>query len=121
MGSPKRIVPILPVRDLAVSLDHYRRLGFTVRTYERGGYGYATLDDAEIHLGVTPADVTVTPSSAYLFVEDADQLAQTWAAAGVDIRTPVDTEWGQREGVVIDPDGNIIRFGSPMRGPNTGP
>jgi hypothetical protein len=27
---------------------------------------------------------------------------------------PVDTEWGQHEGSVVDPDGNVIRFGSPM-------
>jgi len=25
-----------------------------------------------------------------------------------------DTPWGQHEGVMIDPDGNIIRFGSPL-------
>jgi hypothetical protein len=116
VGSSKRIVPILPVRDLTVSLDHYRRLGFTTRTYELGGYGFAAPDGAEIHLGVVPPEVTVTPASAYLFVEDADRLAQVWAASGVDVRTPEDTEWGQREGVVIDPDGNIIRFGSPIRG-----
>jgi uncharacterized glyoxalase superfamily protein PhnB len=57
----------------------------------------------------------VTPSSAYLFVDDADQLASAWAAAGADVRTPEDTAWGQHEGVVLDPDGNIIRFGSPIR------
>jgi hypothetical protein len=25
-----------------------------------------------------------------------------------------DTEWGQHEGAVVDPDGNVIRFGSPV-------
>jgi uncharacterized glyoxalase superfamily protein PhnB len=48
-----------------------------------------------------------------LFVEDADALAQNWLAAGADVRLPQDTEWGQHEGVLIDPDGNVIRFGSP--------
>ena len=33
-----------------------------------------------------------------------------------DMRLPEDTEWGQREGVLVDPDGNVIRFGSPMKG-----
>ncbi len=28
--------------------------------------------------------------------------------------SPEDTEWGQHEGVLVDPDGNMIRFGSPM-------
>jgi hypothetical protein len=27
---------------------------------------------------------------------------------------PVDTERGQHEGAVVDPDGNVVRFGSPM-------
>jgi hypothetical protein len=117
MVASKRVAPIFLVRDLNVSLEHYRRLGFATRPYEGGGYGFASLDGCEIHLGVVPGDVTTTPSSAYLFVEDADQIASVWAAAGADVRTPQDTEWGQHEGVVIDPDGNIIRFGSPVRNP----
>jgi predicted enzyme related to lactoylglutathione lyase len=115
MVASKRVAPIFPVRDLSVSLEHYQRLGFATRPYEGGGYGFASLDGCEIHLGVVPADVTATPSSAYLFVEDADQIASVWTAAGADVRTPEDTEWGQHEGVITDPDGNIIRFGSPMR------
>jgi catechol 2,3-dioxygenase-like lactoylglutathione lyase family enzyme len=111
----KRIVPILPVRDLRASLAHYGRLGFATREYAGGGYGYASLDGIEIHLGVVSDVDPRTPRSvAYLFVEDADQLAQTWRAAGADVRVPEDTEWGQHEGVLIDPDGNMIRFGSPM-------
>jgi len=30
------------------------------------------------------------------------------------VRLPQDTEWGRHEGVLVDPDGNVIRFGSPM-------
>jgi hypothetical protein len=110
----KRIAPIFPVRDLSVSFRHYQRLGFATRAYDKGGYGFATLDGVELHLGVVPGDTATAPASAYLFVEDAGRLAQAWALAGVDVAGPEDTEWGQHEGVVIDPDGNIIRFGSPM-------
>lgn len=111
----KRIAPIFPVRDIKASLAHYGRLGFKTREYAGGGYGFATLDGVEIHLGVVPeVDPTIHRSVAYLFVEDADQLAETWRAAGADVHLPEDTEWGQHEGVVIDPDGNMIRFGSPM-------
>jgi hypothetical protein len=53
-------------------------------------------------------------SSAYLFVIDAGALAAQWTAAGAEVRPPQGTEWGQHEGVLIDPDGNIIRFGSLM-------
>jgi uncharacterized glyoxalase superfamily protein PhnB len=40
--------------------------------------------------------------------------ARAWLAAGAEVRLPEDTEWGQHEGVLADPDGNVIRFGSPM-------
>ena len=109
----KRVAPILPVRDLDAAMTYYRRLGFSVRAYEKGGYGFAMRDGVEIHLGVAP-DRDRHTSSTYLFVDDADAVAAEWRAAGVEVHSPEDTEWGQHEGVVADPDGNIIRFGSPM-------
>jgi predicted enzyme related to lactoylglutathione lyase len=112
-----RVAPVFPVSDLAAALDYYRRLGFGTRQWRGGGYGYLTFDGAEIHLGAV-VDIAANAdrrSTAYLFVEDADALARTWVAAGGDVRPPQDTEWGKREGVLIDPDGNVIRFGSPIR------
>ena len=86
MGKRNRIAPIFPVRDLNVSLRHYQRLGFATRAYDKGGYGFATLDGAEIHLGaVVPGGAATAPASAYLFVEDAGELAQAWASAGADV------------------------------------
>jgi catechol 2,3-dioxygenase-like lactoylglutathione lyase family enzyme len=109
-----RVAPIFPVTDLAAALAYYRRLGFRAREWAGGGYGFLTFEGAEIHLGVEdPPALPGRRSSAYLFVADADALAQTWRAAGGDVRLPEDTEWGQHEGVLIDLDGNIIRFGSP--------
>jgi predicted enzyme related to lactoylglutathione lyase len=120
MADLKRVAPIFPVRDLSAALAHYERLGFTTREYSGGGYGFATRDGIEIHLGVVAdAGPPTTKHSAYLFVDDADALAQVWGEAGVEVHMPVDTEWGQREGALVDPDGNVIRFGSPMSGPNT--
>jgi Glyoxalase/Bleomycin resistance protein/Dioxygenase superfamily len=113
MANFKRMAPIFPVHNLTASLAHYQRLGFGTREYEGGGYGFATHDGIEIHLGTVPDDDDRT-AAAYLFVDDADELARVWQATGADVRTPEDTEWGQHEGVVIDPDGNVIRFGSPV-------
>ena len=112
MANLQRIAPIFSVHDLNAAMDHYRRLGFDVRAYSGGGYGYATCDDIEIHLGVVPDDDRRT-SSAYLFVDNADDLAEAWRSAGVELHSPEDTEWGRHEGAVVDPDGNVIRFGSP--------
>jgi predicted enzyme related to lactoylglutathione lyase len=109
----QRIAPIFAVRDLEVAMQYYERLGFAVRAYGGGGYGFATRDGLEIHLGVVP-DGDPRTSAAYLFVDDADALAAVWRSAGVHVHPPQDTEWGKREGVVVDPDGNVIRFGSPL-------
>jgi catechol 2,3-dioxygenase-like lactoylglutathione lyase family enzyme len=110
-----RVAPIFPVSDLDAALAYYRRLGFRTRAWRGGGYGFLTFDGVEIHLGVDPQLDARAPhrATAYLFVDDADALARTWLAAGADVRPPEDTEWGQHEGVLIDPDGNMIRFGSP--------
>ena len=110
----KRIAPIFPVRDLDASLAHYARLGFTTRGYEGGGYGFGVARDVEIHLGFVTNFDDHGHASAYLFVDDADVVAARWEAAGVEVHRPEDTEWGQHEGAVVDPDGNVIRFGSPM-------
>lgn len=114
MAMLRRIAPIFSVRDLDMALEFYRRLGFAVRPWAGGGYGFATRDGLELHLGVEPAGDRHA-GSAYLFVDDSEALAAEWRAAGVEVRAPQDTQWNQHEGSVIDPDGNVIRFGSPMR------
>ncbi len=116
MTTVRRSAPIFPVSDLDAALAHYRRLGFTTRRYAGGGYGYANRDDVEIHLAAGGRiDADATMSAAYLWVDDADALAEEWSAAGVIVRAPADTDWGLHEGSHVDPDGNLIRFGSPLQ------
>ncbi|MBV8981881.1 MAG: VOC family protein [Acidimicrobiia bacterium] len=112
MGTLKRTAPIFAVSDLGRSLAFYKRMGFAVREYAGGGYGFATRDGVELHLGVVPD--SRDRNSAYVFVDDAASVADEWRAAGVAVHDPQGTEWGQFEGAVEDPDGNVIRFGSPM-------
>jgi catechol 2,3-dioxygenase-like lactoylglutathione lyase family enzyme len=114
MDGPQQIAPIFPVRDLDVALAHYARLGFRTRKYPGGGYGFAVTDDVELHLGLVANIGEHGPAAAYLFVDDAEALAAEWEAAGVEVHRPQDTEWGMHEGAMVDPDGNVIRFGSPI-------
>ena len=109
-----RMAPIFPVSELSVSLAHYGRLGFATRAYADGDYGYANRDGVELHLGVVADRTLHGRASAYLWVDDADVVAAEWRAAGVEVHEPQDTAWGQHEGAVVDPDGNVIRFGSPI-------
>ncbi len=113
----RRIAPVFVTKDLHRALRHYERLGFEVEAYDdAGSYGYAGRDGIEIHLAtVAQVDCRTTTSCAYLWVDDADALYAEWAAAGVDgrLHPPGQTEYGLDEGAHSDPDGNLIRFGSP--------
>ena len=108
-----RISPIFPVTDLARAMAHYAALGCEVSAHDEG-YGFAALAGIELHLVVTDGhDPLRTAAAAYLHVPDADALAERWA--GVERTSPpIDTDYGLREGAHIDPDGNLLRFGSPL-------
>jgi len=99
-------------------LEHYRRLGFEVRAYDGGGeYGFVRRDGVELHIGYeSDHDPARTAAAVYVDVEDADELYAEWAGTGVGGRLvePSDQEYGIREGAHVDPDGNLLRFGSPV-------
>ena len=106
-----RASPMLPVADLDRALRHYAELGFDVETYD-AAYGFAAWAGLELHLVVTPDhDPARTAAAVFLHVPDADAVAAAWAAVP---RTgaPEEKPWGMREGWHIDPDGNLLRFGS---------
>lgn len=112
----KRLSPVFPVRDIELAVEHYRRLGFTVRLYEGSNdYAFAERDGIELHL--TRVD-NLAPkrnlSAVYLYVDDADMLYREWSSADIDGRVvePSDTSYGLREGACLDRDANLIRFGS---------
>jgi hypothetical protein len=117
-----RVAPVLPVRSVSAALEHYRKLGFTGDAYgEKAGtdpiYGFLSWGPVELHLTRVPdLDPKTTTSACYLYVEDADALYEAWRAAGVEGRfvAPTDTPYGLRELAHVDPDGNLLRAGSPL-------
>lgn len=112
------VAPVLPVKDVPEALAHYRALGFDVHAYEGDAqYGYASRGSVNLHLAqVEELDPLTSLTSVYLYVSDADALADEWRAAAVAGRLvdPTDTDYGLREGAHIDPDGNLLRFGSSL-------
>ena len=88
-----------------------------VEAYADGDfYGYACRDGIEIHLAkVEKVDHATTTCCAYIWVDDAQALHQEWSGAGVEgrLHPPTRTDYGLDEGAHVDPDGNLIRFGSP--------
>jgi DNA-binding MarR family transcriptional regulator/catechol 2,3-dioxygenase-like lactoylglutathione lyase family enzyme len=125
-----RFSPIFPVRDLAAALAHYASLGFTTIAYEGGSdYGFANRDGVSLHLLADHHDQYDGhghddghehghgAAAAYLYVGDADALYEQWNKPGVAGHTHrvTSTPYGMREGSHRDPDGNLIRFGSPTQ------
>jgi DNA-binding MarR family transcriptional regulator len=113
----RRFSPIFPVRDLGTALAHYAALGFDTFAYDDGDeYGFANRDGVGLHLTAVREQDAIGPGSAYLDVRDADALYEEWSRPGIAGHThPVGpTPYKLREGSHVDPDGNLIRFGSPI-------
>ena len=105
--------PILPVDDMAVAIDFYRRLGFGVTAYD-DHYAWVQHSGWEwLHLRLVDS-VEGNQASAYLHVSNADawRAAMTEASGGgIDIGPLADMPWGLREYSFTDPSGNIVRLG----------
>ncbi len=113
----QRFSPIFPVADLTAGLAHYAALGFDTFAYEDGEeYGFADREGLGLHLARNPDhDPLHKGCSAYLYVRDADALYEEWSRPGIggQTRSVGLMPYKLREGSHVDPDGNLIRFGSP--------
>ena len=78
------------------------------------------MENPEIHLYVKENhDPGRTAASADLTVVACDAIERQWTAAGVPRTSdPYDTAYGRREAVPVDPDNNLVRFGSPIPRPS---
>jgi catechol 2,3-dioxygenase-like lactoylglutathione lyase family enzyme len=113
------VAPVLPTRDVQAALARYERLGFEVSIYDGGDfYGFVRRGEVSFHLSkVEDVNPKTTLVSVYVYVSDADALHAEWSGTGVEgqFHEPTDTDYGLREGAYVDPDGNLLRYGSPMR------
>ncbi|HEY1653062.1 MAG TPA: MarR family transcriptional regulator [Acidimicrobiales bacterium] len=110
----RRGFPIFSVGDMQGATAHYRALGFTVVPDAEGdGHAFARREGAGIHF-VLHDRADRSGGVAYLHVRDADALYAEWLAAdaGGELHRVETTSYGMREGTHVDPDGNVIHFGS---------
>lgn len=114
----ERVSPVIPVRDLDAALDRYRRLGFAVKPYSGPDrYGFADRGGVSLHITEwAEHDPDRTGAVIYLYVFNADAVHTEWRAAAVEGRLgdPADTPYGLREFGYVDPEGTLIRVGSPL-------
>lgn len=130
MTTPK-LVPELDVSDIDASLAFYAGIcGFTVR-YERPEERFVYLDLDGVHLMLEAAAgpgrrFSTAPLERpfgrgvnfQIAVRDVDALYARVEAAGCDVPIPMEERWyraddvlcGNRQFVVADPDGYLLRF-----------
>ena len=116
-----RATPVVFVADVKASAKFYRdSLGFTI-DFIHGDppfYGSVSRGGACLHLKFVHEPV-VTPGPddcesfimAFVEVDDVDALCAEYIATGVTFSQPLQNEeWGGRDFIVRDPDGNMICF-----------
>jgi len=109
-------VPILRVRELEASLDHYVRvLGFKVDWHEPGVM--ASVSRGRAGLMLCHGDQGNPGTWVWIGVSDAAALFAEYSGSGATIRmTPRNFPWAY-EMHVEDPDWHVLRFGSePLAG-----
>ena len=107
--------PIFRVTDVARSVAWFERANFEV-SFHDDSYAFAHRGrDLTIHLAQAAGDERAGQGALYIHCQDADRVADEWRQRGIDVNGPQDQDYGKREGWITDPDGNVIRFGSPGR------
>jgi catechol 2,3-dioxygenase-like lactoylglutathione lyase family enzyme len=107
--------PIFRVADVARSVTWFQRAGFET-SFHDDDYAFAHRDrDLTVHLARAVGDELPGHGSLYLHCQDADRVADDWRQVGIDVQGPQEEGYGKREGAIVDPDGNTIRFGSTIR------
>jgi ankyrin repeat protein len=124
LGRLFSVAPGLPTTDMARTVEHYQRLGFTFSVagsaeqaqFAEAGFAIGERDGVSLHFALKPDhDPSRTAAWVYISVEDADELSAEFDASGAGQgRTPRDTDYKMRELAHIDPDGNMLLFGSPL-------
>jgi uncharacterized glyoxalase superfamily protein PhnB len=110
----RKALPELPFNNVAAAVAHYRDvLGFRIN-YQQHDLGVMDRDDITVLL-IARTERHAGIGSAYVYVEDADALHAELLAKGASVQgEPVSYPWGLRDFLVVDLEGNRIRFGQPF-------
>jgi catechol 2,3-dioxygenase-like lactoylglutathione lyase family enzyme len=121
MGNFVRITPCMHVTDVAAAAAFFRDvLGFQVWV-EGPTFAYVQREVAAMRIfkaSDSPGEVPGAGTRAfryYIDVQDVDAVAAEvkprCEAAGIRVHGPVDQRYGQREFMVMAPDGDLVVFG----------
>jgi uncharacterized glyoxalase superfamily protein PhnB len=113
------VIPALRVSNFDVARSFYENgLGFKVNWVWRGSddspaFAEIGLEEACIYL--TQRKEGVTGTLIYFYVENVDDFYSGLLTRNIAVDAlPHDEKWGNREMQVTDPDGNCLRFCTPL-------
>lgn len=108
---PARCIPILASLNLAETLAFYRdQLGFTGQTY--ADYAILRREAMELHFWLTTRRIDAEHTACYIRGGQVPALHAEFAARDVPGLSPFALRpWGMHEFHLIDPHGNLLRFG----------
>lgn len=108
---------VFQVADLDAALRYYVDvLGFTV-DFRFGAYAGIVLGDVCVHLcGHAFHQRPVGGGTVCIFCDEVDAYFAEITSRGANTKTePRDYDYGMRDFMVVDPDGNHLSFGCPVR------
>jgi catechol 2,3-dioxygenase-like lactoylglutathione lyase family enzyme len=104
-------IPVLASLDLNETVTFYtERLGFTKRMH-LDNYVIVSRDGAEIHFWPCDERHIAENTSCYVRVADTQLLFEEFKSRGLSLEPPEVRPWGMKELYVIDPHGNLLKFG----------
>ena len=106
-------IPIVSVSNLDAGIRYYTdQLGFEHEWSHGEPPDFASVSRGHVVVFLCEDCQGVRPTWIMVFTDDVDALHAELERRGATIReAPVDREWGLREMLVEDADGNVIRFG----------
>jgi catechol 2,3-dioxygenase-like lactoylglutathione lyase family enzyme len=111
MPNIQSTVPVLASLNIDETVSFYRRaLGFDA-LLKQDGYAIVARDGVEIHFWLCSEPNIAQNTSCYVRVADADAMYEELKATYPDLAPPASRPWGMRELYVIDPHGNLLKFG----------
>jgi len=119
-----RIIPLLRCSNMKESIDFYTKtLDFLLKYPEEADNEWV-VDLVNGDIEVLLSTIDGTPKiPIYIRVDDVDAVFNKYLSRGLKVpnnpnspvhNSPIDQTWGLREFYVNDPDGNTLRFATPI-------
>ncbi|MBC7628327.1 hypothetical protein [Ferruginibacter sp.] len=107
-----KAVSVLPVTNITDAIDFYKcKLGFKGLNF--GDYAILKCMEAEIHLSMADPAKQFTPGGCYIFVDNIEDLYADFSAKNLIFPRGqlVNKPRGFKEFIILDNNGNVLRFG----------